>query len=154
MFSAHTCCAQKQSHTTRYAVMCPRRPAVDPNHVMLLGNGSITYYEAGNYFVAECDKHGGGHPSKCKRTRTATASRGGHGPQGRPLGFLCAFLEHCESPDIHDAHSHYEAAKHLSFEQRRAARRMFSTAAGAEHLLCKERPRREGEDSEPEGSVG
>lgn len=119
--------------------------------VLMLPTGSITYYDRGNYFVAECDEHKNQRPL-CKRTRSAAGSKSGKGPQGRPLGFLAGFLMCC-GHGHENAKAHYAVAASLTFEQRREARRRLSAAPGAAIFFEKERPVREGEASEPESSV-
>lgn len=129
--------------------------AVPDHFQVLLPNGSITYYPNGDYFVAECQHHIGGTSGKlkCKRTRTAQGSARGSGPQGRPLGFLAAYLQHCGGDEIRDPNGHYELAKTLTFEQRREARHWLRSAPGCDQIFAQERPQREGESSEPEDSV-
>ena len=97
---------------------------------MLIPGGSLTYYEVGQYFVAECEAHG----KSCKRTRTATASaRGARVAQGRPLGFLVGYLMMCRADgSIED---HYAAAAALTKAQRREARQKLKTMPGHASFL-------------------
>lgn len=127
-----------------------RLPAVEGNAVLVLPQGSITYYENGNYMVAECDEHSSQRP-KCKRTRTCAAAKHGGGPQGRPLGFLAGFLMCCEGHP--NAKAHYEAAARLTHEQRRKARHHLRLAPGSAFFFERERSPRDGESSEPDACV-
>jgi hypothetical protein len=118
--------------------------------VVLLPHGTITFYQKKNTFVADCVLHG--KKPKCCRTRTANASDRG-GAQGRPLGFLCAYLMHHGGPDVEAPADHYELASGISFEERVAARCALNALPGAGFLLDKERHQRPGEGPEPELSV-
>lgn len=139
-----------QLHLRCMAVPAPTRrlATVDPSHVMLVPGGSITYYTKGDFYVAQCDLHTK-DKNKCRRTRTASGSASGKGGQGRPIGFLAAFLAHAGCEDG-GAEAHYRRAKFLSLDQRRAARREFQRIAGSDVLLSFERARYEGEGSEPD----
>lgn len=101
--------------------------------------GFITYYGgAHNDFYAACSRHG------CRVTRTSTA-RASKPAQGRPLGFLTAWLQSpCRSTREHCS----PAAKVFSYEERLAARRRFAEKPGARLLLALERP---AGGSEPDG---
>ena len=66
--------------------------------------GKICYYEGSENFVAYC-----GNPAhgKCELTRTSRASKHRVGPgfsQGRPLGFMMAWLDQCYACDTKEDH--------------------------------------------------
>lgn len=128
---------------------CPGR-AVD-EFVIMCPNGIITYYPKKDTFVADCDMHG--RNPKCCRTRTAREAINKKGPQGRPLGFLYAFLKHHGGPDITTPGQHYELSKGLSFDVRRQARAELAALAGVQQLLSMERAARPDEGPEPADSV-
>lgn len=160
-----TCFRRAAQFQTRWAVSCPRagenqrkarrqhilpQPTmlasrVAPENVMVIPGGTITFYEKGNYFVAECEVHG----KSCKRTRTATASKmQKHSAQGRPLGFLAGFLMKCSASG--SIEEHYKSASKLSHTERVAARAEFGQILGSARLLSMERPQMPGEGPEPE----
>lgn len=119
--------------------------------VFILPHGVLTYYPKKRVFVADCDKHG--RQPKCCRTRTANGAANGRGAQGRPLGFLLAYLEHHGGPEVATPEAHYKVAQSLTLAQRAAARAAFAAVPGSAAFLAQERPQREGEGAEPEKSV-
>ena len=122
-------CSCQHSHL----LVCPDR--LDEADLLILPHGALSVYEKSGNFVAECDHLVGGR--KCKRTRTARATKTNKGPQGRPLVFLAAFLLHVEcDPDTPDAH--YNMAKEFTFEQRLAARRWLQTCPGSARFFAGE----------------
>lgn len=111
------------------------------------GCGNIRFLPTLNVLVAVCDHPGHGD---CRRQKTLMPSEAktnrGKG-QGRPIGFLCAWLrEQCD---------HDERTDHIrfnpSYQQRLEARQwlMTNAAGAADFSETHERPLRDGEDSEP-----
>ena len=107
----------------------------------LPGHGVIRYHLSKNAFEARCEKHG------CVLTRTSNPSKG-RGSQGRPCGFLAAWLQMPGTSK--EAHMQKSQWRTLSLEERREARRSMAGLATGTHLLNFEREKWEGEQSEPE----
>ena len=137
----------------RPAVGLSGRTANPAAHVLYVEGGKVTYYEtaARSFFVAECSnkKHG-----RCVRTKTAIGymadiprSRKG---QGRPLGYLCAWLR--KGPSLGSKAKHWEAGEEPTRAERIAARNKLKglVSADAAGLLAAEWPRTADSDSEPE----
>ena len=84
--------------------------------------------------------------------KARTCNPGRRAGQGRPLGFLRAWLARASSHACFDQLSHKDTgeASVFSTEERRAARHSMDGLEGAEVLKRMERPPSEGEDSEPE----
>lgn len=128
----------------------PRPPLVftrgQPDLVFYVGRGQITYYAKQQNLVAycRCPSHG-----DCRRSRTVKASTvGSRKAQGRPIGALAAWIE--------EGHEYATGEEHktLSFpaqDARRRAREACKAARGYAALTAHERPKRDGEGSEPEG---
>ena len=68
--------------------------------------------------------------------------------QGRPLGLLAAWLQAAMRPELGTKAAHM--AYKPTLQERREARQSLSAAEGVERFLAFERPRAEGELSEPE----
>ena len=130
------------------------RPVVDvgprPNGAttaVLTDFGWIAFYKNRNRFEARCPFH-----KNCCRERTANASKK-HLTQGRPLGWLFAWLragEFCSAEEHVDTK---EAAGHRSHIERLVAREDLGTYDGAAELFAHERHIRPGEGGlEPEDS--
>ena len=111
---------------------------------LLVAGGKLTYYVKGEFFTASCDC--AGH-DKCTLTRTAKAGR--KASQGRPLGFLMAWLA-MGAACRHKA-EHWNKANWPNQEQRAAARESLKRQPGGEALLAMERPLGPDEAEEPEG---
>ncbi|CAE7487841.1 unnamed protein product [Symbiodinium sp. KB8] len=109
--------------------------------------GTIAWNPRSESFLARCnfENHEG-----CRRVRTCKPStRSGQAGQGRPLGFLSAWLR--DGAHFTDSHSHiHESRRPNRLRHRSDARAFFKTLPGAAAFLARERPRRPGEDSEPE----
>ena len=87
------------------------------------------------------------HGAKCIKTKTCLEGR--KKAQGRPIGFLTAWLMGACSERLKEStHAKYVP----TLEQRRAARRLVHLVPGAKAFFDRERPARAeaGEDSEPE----
>ena len=91
------------------------------------------------YAVCPIAEHG-----VCIKTRTCRPGR--QRGQGRPAGFLAAWLKAGSSCATHAEHMKVA----LSFDDRRAARTELYLADRGADLLAYERPKLDGEDSEPE----
>lgn len=115
---------------------------VDAMHI---GPGSLTWYSKKNTFYAYCDdaRHGG--RGKCRLNRTAAS--GNRRGQGRPLGFLAAWLL--------DHEAHADRLEHVaarpSREARVSARDFLKQLPEGSRFLAYERPERPDDGgSEPE----
>lgn len=117
--------------------------------------GHITYYGNTGDFVAYCGRH---RPGNCRITRTSNANASGTRlAQGRCLGVLAAWLQcaskHDDAQNPLESHKRFASGRHCprpSRAERVAARQALHAVAGANALFVHERPRAEGEDSEPE----
>ena len=105
--------------------------------------GRLTYYGRG-FFTATCDNamHG-----KCIKTCSAFAGR--KRAQGRPLGFLSAWLS-CGS-DLPSKAAHWDRSNWPDFATRCEHRDMLAEVPGGPDLLAQERPMEPGEAAEPDG---
>ena len=68
--------------------------------------------------------------------------------RGRPLGFLYAWLKASHDAMCNDRIAHMQFAPDLT--RRKEAREELKTVHGASGLFDAERPKRDGEDSEPD----
>ena len=125
-----------------------RGPANNLTIVVDVPRGQIVYYDSTKRFVALCNQHPG-----CSRERTAMASKNilRFPGQGRPLGFLKAWLDittlidntkvgHCSEID----------ALNLSHDFRTGARLRLQAIPEAAPLFVCERTKLDYEWSEPE----
>jgi hypothetical protein len=122
------------------------RDKIADEFIVPYGNGDLRFYgsKAETYDVCKDPTH---KDVKCLRVRTVKpsirttpAALG----QGRPLGYLCAWLTHdCETGVEHRAFV-------PSFEDRAVSRLMLKEDPASVALLLEERPRRDDEESEPE----
>ncbi len=104
---------------------------------------------------AHCYAHRSLDGGECKADRLTLASMAsGREGQGRPLGFLAAWLMY---PHLHEGcrtkEQHYQVKAALSkahaLEQRMEARERLRRVLGTARLFESERPQREGEPDEP-----
>jgi len=113
--------------------------------------GLLAYFPASQNFVAMClqDDHGNDNErASCRRVRTAVPGRARG--QGRPIGFLLAWLADSShaSRDSHVAHrGRYPLAQRRELRQAFINRSSDPQIAG---LLSRERPLRPGEPEEPD----
>lgn len=111
------------------------------------GCGLIRFLPGQNVLVAVCDHPGHGD---CRRQKTlassSTGTQRGLG-QGRPLGFLCAWLRQQMDHDDRERHVRFNP----SFDQRKLARQWLVTnvAEASSFSQQHERACRAGEDAEP-----
>ena len=106
--------------------------------------GKITYYAKGRRFVAHCtetERHG----KLCRKQKFAYRSASTPG-QGRPLGYLMAWLENSNF-DTHRAH--IDETVYTPLEIRAAARQRLHDTPGSEVLFACEAVRLDGESDEP-----
>ena len=98
------------------------------------------------------------HHELCRLNRTCQSGRNPH--QGRCIGFLWAWAEAGAREDIVTQKDHMQVSMNygspvgreiLTCSVRQQARRRAHDAQGSDSLFAKERARREGEESEPEG---
>lgn len=104
--------------------------------------GEIRFYPATRRFVAHCEeaKHG-----QCRREKLPHG--GAYAPQGRPLGYLVAWLLDNDYPSHAE---HLASTAVIPLEARQAGRDALKAAIGADSpLFAHERCRREGEPEEP-----
>ena len=110
------------------------------NHVPELGE--LAYYPKLQSISAFCTVHS----NDCRRSRTVRASDV-KGWQGRPCGYLCAWLaDALHHPDKESHKSSFYPTK----AERLEGRRLFNMAPGAEAFAQHERPLRPGEALEPD----
>ena len=114
------------------------------------GFGELRYNIRQNNIVAICGNPR--HGSECKRTRTCKSPPRdritvSNLHQGRPVGLLAAWLE--QSFEHSSSESHREAINSITHSQRVAARARFEKGGESQTILCRERKKPDGEDSEP-----
>ena len=125
------------------AGLAPRPAAglrVPATATTLVPGGKLTWYRQG-YFTAMCDLH-----HRCVMTRTSSAGR--RPGQGRPLGFLTAWL--AAAATHHSKEEHFLKDHYPTLAERQAARASLRDRDGGADLLEQERPLRAGEEKEPE----
>ena len=107
--------------------------------------GSIRYNPRSKTYSAYCGRH-----ENCEKTRACNepGPRSSNPGQGRPLGFLLAWLKEQNQRTSAYEHVHSTLA-HLQYETRRASRISFRSLPNADHFARRERPKRSGEDDEP-----
>lgn len=113
----------------------------------------ITYYESTESYELVCgnkEKHVG----RCRATATRRKPRGNrallHPDQGRPLGFLMAFACYCHEAINKADHEDQIFSRDERRRRRQEIKRIAQTDPQAQALLNAERPKRPGEESEPE----
>ena len=111
--------------------------------------GCVAFHNSTNRFEARCGNNEHGH---CRFSRTCLASKKdvSSGPlygQGRPLGLLCSWL--ALSLNHGSKEEHHAAAKDINKAQRLSARTLLKQVPQCKSLLERERPLRDGEESEP-----
>ena len=104
--------------------------------------GRITYYKSKDSYQAVCSNPA---HSNCVMTKTcrASAALARYG-QGRPLGFLAAWLNNNQQPT---KFNHWQVAP--NFQDRKLHRLQLAATDGGRLLLAKERQQREDSDIEP-----
>lgn len=110
--------------------------------------GKIAYYDSKKSFEAICRNPDHG---KCVLTRSARGKQVAGKPSraGRPLGFMAAWLQKAGDLGSKEEHWSHEAM-HPSRAERIAARATLKQLHEGPELLSFERPKAEGERSEPE----
>ena len=91
----------------------------------------------------------GGKVCKVQRTLLERKGASGKRAQGRPLGYLCAWLQAGCRCTVTDRQSHRRA--NISRADRIVAREALTLLEGSADLLADERPRADGEPEEPMG---
>lgn len=117
----------------------------DAEVYFMVPGGDIRYYSKLNRFSAVCEH--ADHTGRCRREKVAHGSNASAG-QGRPLGYLMAWLAAGEKHASRREHMAFETT--ISFEERAAGRAALRQISGAEQLFAAERPRRPNEGEEPE----
>jgi len=108
------------------------------------GGRRICYYRNGD-FTAYCGDPN--HGIDCNKSRT---SHSGHRrSQGRPLGFLLAWIMQGDEHAARHDHVHFSRAP--SKRSRKYARALLMTFYGADLIAELERPKRDDESDEPRG---
>lgn len=123
----------------------PRRGGRESGDILYYSvpGGEIRFYPATRRFVAHCEE---GRHGQCRREKLAHG--GAYAPQGRPLGYLIAWLL---DNDYTSHAEHLACTAVISLEDRQAGREALKAAIGADSpLFAHERCRREGEPEEPE----
>ena len=103
--------------------------------------GEIRYYPVSRRFCAHCENPDHG---LCRIMKRSYA--GAHSAQGRPLGFLMAWLQDCGQKDHKD---HLMLTINISWARRQQGRAALREVPGSEALFAQERARRDGEPEEP-----
>lgn len=122
---------------------------IEARAILETPHGLIRYYDYGpkRYMVAECRRHG----KRCRCTKVTTSSVA-NPAQGRPLGFLLAWLKLAKDHKSHLSHVHLAKP---SPQLRREARTELFFLDGAQFFSEQfERPRDMSvmEEEEPEGT--
>lgn len=95
--------------------------------------------------AAHCSSHGGCQSGvSCRKTKTYKISTRNR-DQGRPVGFLVAWLNAATQFETKDEHLYHTP----DFEARSRARAELKATGLHEGLFALERARREGEEDEP-----
>jgi hypothetical protein len=131
----------------RVAQSRERRGGVDraaPEALMYVTGGCVKWYRSKNVFEAHCDKH----PS-CVLSRSSTGGR--RLQQGRCLGMMACWLrsscdDSCSTKALHWSRERLNPSR----DDRIMARDILKAMHTGRHMLMCERPKRVGEDSEPE----
>ena len=111
------------------------------HEIRLVQNEELGWYD----ITAYCSYHRG-----CKKSRTVREGR--RLAQGRPLGYLWAWLQQAPNFTCPMAQKdHFSDKVSQQLEVRQAARREATTVPGVEAWLRAERPCRDGEPDEPVG---
>jgi hypothetical protein len=108
--------------------------------------GDLRYNVRTNTIVAHCkfEVHG-----DCRKNRTCSGGRvGGLGGQGRPIGFLMAWLQRQDQHECRQTHVHVPANL-VTHADRVAGRHLFMTLPGAQEFSQHERAKRPDEPDEP-----
>ena len=124
----------------------PAAPEVADDDVVRYSvpGGEIRYYHKNGRFVAHCENPAHGN---CRREKLGYA--GVRKAQGRPLGYLMAWLAEAEDYDTHA--QHLACTNNLPLGARQAGREALKAAIGSDAVLFRaERACREGELEEPE----
>lgn len=117
------------------------RPEDAELHVDLPGLGVVAFYDKqGGFVQATCKKHG------CKLRRTCNAEA--KLPRGRPLGLIGFWLQNQDN--YADKASHMSSGVGADRLERILGRLWLKEQPGSSALFERERPRADGEDSEPE----
>lgn len=92
------------------------------------------------------------HGAACRLTRASHAPKNAlaHPAQGRPLGLMAAWLAHSFYPSVETQTDHAAMLALLSHDLRASSRAELVLEENGEALAACERPRREGENDEPE----
>jgi hypothetical protein len=121
------------------------RDGVVPGEVVKLdvaNYGSIVWYRSSGDFYAYCKRPG---HERCRKNKTS--HKGSKPGQGRPLGFLGAWLLSASLYTDRDLHFHDFVC---DFEMRRESRDMLKDCPGYAVLAAQERPAEDDEGSEPD----
>lgn len=118
-----------------------RRPA---DEYFSVPGGEIRFYSRTGRFVGHCENVA--HGRQCRREKLSSSGR--NRPQGRPLGYLMAWLA---QGDAHASQrDHMQGGAKISLAERQAGREALRGINGSQFLFDAERPRRQGEGEEPD----
>jgi len=120
--------------------------AAGPDDICKVGitdAGTLVFYPSCLDFYAICTAHG------CRLTRRCTASAS-KPAQGRPLGYLTAWLLRGLLCDSRDEHMDAEQRRGIPHTERADARQWLALQPGGANLLRLERQPRDGEGPGPE----
>ena len=118
----------------------PAGPRRDPRPTLLASFeswGDLRYNEEAEHIMAVCPLH-----TNCRRTRTVHPSSTARNPgQGRPIGWLCCWLQLADRFSTAAEHTSQEALKLITLEGRRQARERFMRSEAGRGLARHERAR-------------
>ena len=129
-------------------------PRAEPRPTTVVGFkslGDLRYNAKDSHIMAVCR-----HPDHvdCRITRTVNAASAArqiatNPAQGRPLGFLCAWLNAAGRCSSATEHKQLAVPRHLSLQSRQEARAEFMREEEATAIASMERARNDGEPDEP-----
>lgn len=124
-------------HTKQHALVSVTMPQE-------IGGGKINFYRGGDFYAicSECD-----HGKRCRKVRTAKYSKTKRG-QGRPLGYLCAWLARGDEHSC--AIEHKLLVGKIPYADREYFRALLHSVPGAQELFEYERKKLDDEFEEPE----
>ena len=114
---------------------------VPPEHIVAFGSGHIKFYEPSGRFIAQCVRHG---CNVCFKGRGARDGK--KDGQGNPIGFLAAWLECGEDPELTLEQHLALDSKDFDFDWRDAARDLFAELPNGALLISKERGKSGGKE--------
>ena len=124
----------------RYGRLPPLGGRGSAVEVFSVPGGEIRYYDGIRRFAAWCGNPN--HTNRCRREKVSYSGRGGG--QGRPLGFLMAWLARGADHDTQEQHMMLDMM--IDYQSRLAGRQTLRDTPGSDALFAGERPAVDGED--------